>query len=92
MRLGLAVREEAHRKKPAVNEIELVTNTGDTAVNNHITETLARVWRERGVKNFRIHRIPFSLHIGHELFEPDVFDQKYNRILCTLTGIIEDGL
>ena len=69
LRLGHAVTRQAASGRPAARQAAVVTNASDTAVDNGMTESLARAWERDGI---RVSRYQFarSHGLGHELIDP----------------------
>ncbi|MHB9028551.1 MAG: hypothetical protein ACYC9O_07275, partial [Candidatus Latescibacterota bacterium] len=92
MRLGCAARAGARDATPAARQVVAVTNAGDFAVSNAVTAGLVRTWKEKKAEHLLVYQFPAALHISHELLEPEVFDERYERVLSTLAGLIEGNL
>ena len=89
MRLGLAVRSAARSRPPAARTVVVVTNPNDRAVNNTVTADLVSAWGENGARRLSAREISADLCIGHELFAPKVFDERFERVLAFIVGLID---
>lgn len=70
MRVGFAVQASAQQTPPAAKSILLITNGADTTVNNALTNEVVGYWRAHGA-NLRSYEFDASLHLEHDLIEPD---------------------
>ena len=77
MRLGALVEARAARRAPAAGRIVMVTVGGDPAVNNDANAALVRAWQARAADRVSAYQFPESLHLGHDLIDPD---QPYQRV------------
>jgi esterase/lipase len=67
LKLGFQVADAARRSPPAVDDIWVVLNDNDEAVNNEMAERLAVRWQKAGAKSLRIFRFPAALGLPHDL-------------------------
>jgi esterase/lipase len=77
MRLGALVVDDAAQSAPVGRQIVMVTVGGDPAVNNQANAALVRAWQARGGDRISAYEFPRSLHLGHDVIDPD---QPYQRI------------
>jgi len=71
MRVGAAVQAAARRGPPACRSLVLVTVGGDRAADNGAVAMLERTWREQGVTDLRAYEFPESLHLNHDVVDPE---------------------
>jgi alpha-beta hydrolase superfamily lysophospholipase len=92
-RLGLAVRSSAQRSAPATHTIIVVTNANDTSVNNKLTASIAKDWREHGA-SLVTYEFDAALHLRHDLIGPDQPDAQvdivYPRLIDLITRATND--
>jgi pimeloyl-ACP methyl ester carboxylesterase len=89
MRLGLAVRSSARARAPLARKVIVATNPNDREVNNSQAAGLVSAWKKRGARGVAAFEIPPEPGVGHELFAPDVFDERYTRVLTVVAGLID---
>jgi esterase/lipase len=77
MRLGAIVEDLAAQRPPRAKRIVVVTVGGDPAVNNQANAALVRSWQARAPGRVTAYEFPESLHLGHNVIDPD---QPYQRI------------
>jgi alpha-beta hydrolase superfamily lysophospholipase len=69
MRLGLAVRRQARKGRPAAGAIVVVTNAADDSVDTSVTRQTADLWERAGADLVR-HEFPPAAYLPHELIDP----------------------
>ncbi|MBF0522929.1 MAG: alpha/beta fold hydrolase [Candidatus Omnitrophica bacterium] len=69
MRLGLSVLRTARREKPLAQNILVMTNDGDKAVDLAATKNLINDWKRLGAKVLWV-RFPKSLKMDHDIIDP----------------------
>jgi hypothetical protein len=69
LRLGCAVLRQARAARAGANAAVLVTNAGDSAVDNRLAARVADAWQARGVPVTR-YEFPEACGLGHEVFDP----------------------
>jgi esterase/lipase len=77
MRLGAIVEDRAAQRAPAARKIVMVTIARDPAVNNQAIAALVRSWQARAADRVTAYEFPESLHLGHDVIDPD---QPYERV------------
>jgi esterase/lipase len=77
MRLGAIVEDRARERAPEARRIVMVTIGEDPAVNNQAIAALVRSWQARAAERVGAYEFPESLHLGHDVIDPD---QPYERI------------
>jgi len=85
LRLGFAVQGAAQREPPAAHSILVVTNANDTAVNNVLTASVVKVWREHGA-SVTTSEFEAELQLGHDVIDPT---QPYERIDIVYPRLID---
>jgi carboxylesterase len=75
LRVGYEVKRAARKSPPAAQEIRLLLNLNDPAVNNRATLRVVRAWRAQGA-TVRVHEFPREQGLMHDLISPD---QAYAR-------------
>ncbi len=88
-RLGLVVLDEASHAPPRARSILIVTNAGDIAVNNRVAAALESRWREHGAR-VREYEFPSSLHLGHDLVDPEQPYQRVGEVYPVLTALMSE--
>ncbi len=86
-RLGLVVLDEASRRPPRAGSVVVVTNAGDIAVNNQVAAALESRWRARGAR-VREYEFPGSLHLGHDLVDPEQPYQRVDEVYPVLAALM----
>jgi alpha-beta hydrolase superfamily lysophospholipase len=71
MSIGGAVLRDAARRAPAAHSLVVVTVGGDPAADNGAAAALARAWREHGARDVRVYQFPASLHLSHDVVDPE---------------------
>ena len=93
-RLAFELFAVARLQPPKTRDIGLVTNSGETTVNNAAIARLARMWRKYPGINVTTHRLP-NLPPSHDIIEPlrnpAVALRVYPEILTLLKGASPGG-
>lgn len=71
MWLGGAVRDRAAKTPPAARSLVMLTVGGDIAADNGMAAALVRSWRERGGREVLTYEFPVSLHLNHDVVDPE---------------------
>jgi carboxylesterase len=71
MLLGAAVRADAARRAPAARSLVMVTVGGDIAADNSAAVALAGAWRAHGAQEVLAYEFPVSLHLNHDVVDPE---------------------
>jgi esterase/lipase len=77
MRLGAIVEDLAAHHAPAARRIVMVTIGKDPAVSNAAIASLVRAWRSHAPDRVRAFEFPDSMHLGHDVIDPD---QPYQQV------------
>jgi len=88
MLLGAMVEDDAARAAPAARRIVMVTIGGDPAVNNDANAALVRSWQARAFDHVSAYQFPESLHLGHDVIDPDQPYQRIGVVYPTLEKIL----
>ena len=88
MRLGLAVRRQAHARKPAAGSIAIVTNAADDSVDHYVTHETAEIWTGDGANVTRF-EFPKDAHLPHEMIDPSEPGAVPGLVYPTLTALAE---
>ncbi|GAC1393740.1 MAG: hypothetical protein NVSMB38_23150 [Ktedonobacteraceae bacterium] len=67
MRLGFSVYEAAHKAKPAVQSVLVVTNAADPSMNNAIIRGLIQRWQKNGLRYCEVYEFDASHHLPHDI-------------------------
>ena len=86
-RLGLVVMAEASHGPPRARSIVVVTNASDIAVNNQVAAALDTRWSARGAR-VRQYEFPRSLHLGHDLVDPEQPYQRVDEVYPVLAALM----
>jgi esterase/lipase len=87
LRLGSSVLDQAETTAPATNNILVITNQNDAAVNNAVATNLADLWRNKGanVETFSFER---DIGLEHDLLDPHHPKQQVDKVYPVLTDLI----
>lgn len=88
MRLGLAVRRQAHKNKPAAGSIVVVTNADDDSVDHYVTFETADIWKSDGADLTRF-EFPKDAHLPHEMIDPSEPGAVPSLVYPALTALAE---
>lgn len=92
LRLGLATGLAAMKRRPAVQNLLLVTNANDAAVNNGLARQLVSVWQTRGLRQVTYYEFDKREHLEHDLIDPNNPKQRtdlvYPILLDLITGTV----
>jgi esterase/lipase len=87
LRLGASVLEQAAAKAPATNNILVITNENDAAVNNGLTANLVELWRAKGA-NVETSSFDRDIGLEHDLLDPHHPKQQVDKVYPVLTELI----
>lgn len=88
MRLAASVYLTAGETSPAVQSVTLVTNAGDTAVNNRITWRLISRWRDKGLEQLEAYEFGRTHHLIHDIIDPEQRQQQTALVYPILLDLI----
>jgi alpha-beta hydrolase superfamily lysophospholipase len=69
--MGRAVCRSAARAAPAARSLVMITVGGDIAADNAAAASLTRAWRARGAREVLDYEFPASLHLNHDVVDPE---------------------
>jgi len=90
LRLGLAVRRQAHRTRPAAGSIVMVTNGADDSVDHYVTFETAEIWERDGADLLR-YQFDKDANLPHEMIDPTEPGAIPGLVYPTLTALAETG-
>jgi len=88
LRLGSAVFEAAHNSKPAVQNITLILNPTDRAVDNKLSRQLLKRWQANGTESLRLYEFEASYKLAHDLISTQQPYQQTALIYPILLNLI----
>lgn len=71
MLLGGAVTASAANRPPASRAQVMITVGGDIAADNGAAGALVRAWRRHGARDVSTYEFPESLHLNHDVVDPE---------------------
>jgi len=86
LRMATVVRAEACQDPPAAGSILVITNDGDIAVVNALTDKVVECWRQLGDQPVSAYQFEASLKLEHDLIDPT---QPYQRIDIVYPRLVE---
>jgi esterase/lipase len=89
-RLGLSVHDSARRSPEAATRLLVVTNANDTSVNNELTASIAKSWREHGA-SLATYEFDAALHLRHDLIDPTQPGARVDVVYPRLIDLITRG-
>ncbi|MFN8532742.1 MAG: alpha/beta hydrolase [Dehalococcoidia bacterium] len=69
LRLGLATARAALVEPPAVQDLLVITNGADAAVNNNATRQLVSLWQSKGLERVEYYDFPRTAGLIHDLID-----------------------
>ncbi len=88
LRLGLVVRANARRTKPAASSILVVTNANDLAVNNRLTAEIVGHWHRHTPERLHTYQFAVQLRLIHDLIDPAQVGQRVDIVYPVLVDLI----
>lgn len=89
LRLGLATARAALQRPPAVQDLLVITNGNDAAVNNTVTRHLIALWQSKGLERVTVFDFPRSLGLVHDLIDVHQRRQRTGVVYPTLLELID---
>lgn len=86
LRLGMAVRRDAERNRPALAEVLFLVNANDRTVKTGPVLDLARLWNSRGVP-ISVYELPDSLQLPHNILDPIRGRENAGAVYPTLEAL-----
>ncbi len=90
LRLGLAVRRQARKVRPAAGSIVMVTNGADNSVDHYVTFETAEIWERKGADVLR-YQFDMDANLPHEMIDPTEPGAIPGLVYPTLTVLAETG-
>ncbi len=87
MRLGQSVLADAHVAPPAVDNVSVLLNDADVAVNNRVTAGLVDLWRSHD-RAVTVRALEYSNHLPHDLISPHEIFGDTDLVYSLLAGMI----
>jgi carboxylesterase len=89
LRLGLATARAALQRPPAVQDVLVITNGNDAAVNNTVTRQLISLWQAKGLERVTFFDFPRSLGLVHDLIDVHQRRQRISLVYPRLLELID---
>jgi pimeloyl-ACP methyl ester carboxylesterase len=90
LRLGLAVRRQAKKERPAAGSIVMVTNAADDSVDHFVTYDTADLWERDGADVLR-YEFDKDANLPHEMIDPTEPCAIPPLVYPILTALAETG-
>lgn len=90
LRMASIVRVQACVARPAAGEILVITNDGDVAVVNALTDQVIQCWQEQGFSALRSYQFPASLKLEHDLIDPNQPSQRADIVYPQIIDLVTD--
>lgn len=91
IRLGLAVRTQAKRCKPATSTVTIITNPSDGVIRHQQVSRLAQDWIAHGTTVVQ-HAFPQEWDLLHDIIDPLQQEQQIDRVYPLLLQWIDESL
>jgi pimeloyl-ACP methyl ester carboxylesterase len=88
LRLGLATFIAALKERPAVQNLLVITNANDPAVNNNLTRQLVSLWQARGLLQVKFYEFDRSEKLEHDLIDPNNPNQRIDMVYPILLDLL----
>jgi carboxylesterase len=88
LRLGLATFLVAMKQRPAVQNLLVVTNANDPAVNNGLTRQLVSLWQARGLQQVTFYEFDRREALEHDLVDPNNPRQRVDLVYPILLELL----
>jgi pimeloyl-ACP methyl ester carboxylesterase len=88
LRLGLATFLVAMKQRPAVQNLLVVTNANDPAVNNGLTRQLVSLWQARGLQQVTFYEFDRREALEHDLVDPNNPRQRVDLVYPILLDLL----
>ena len=66
LKMGMKLRSDARKERPAAGKVFMVINDHDESVNNELCQELVDKWQGSGTQNVRTYHFPDKLGIPHD--------------------------
>jgi pimeloyl-ACP methyl ester carboxylesterase len=88
LRLGLATFLAAFKQRPAVQNLLVVTNANDPAVNNNLARQIVSLWQARGLQQVTFYDMDKSEGLEHDLIDPNNPRQRVDFVYPILLDLL----
>jgi carboxylesterase len=88
LRLGLATFLAALKERPAVQNLLVITNANDLAVNNSLARQLVSLWQARGLQRVAFYDFDRSEKLEHDLIDPNNPNQHIDLVYPILLDLL----
>jgi len=88
LRLGLATFLAALKQRPVVQNLLIITNANDPAVNNGLTRQLVSLWQTRGLQQVTFYEFDRSEGLEHDLIDPNNPKQRVDMVYPILLDLL----
>jgi carboxylesterase len=88
LRFGLATFLAAMKQRPAVQNLLIVTNANDPAVNNSLTRQLVSLWQARGLQQVAFYDFDRGEALEHDLIDPNNPKQRVDMVYPILLDLL----
>jgi len=88
LRLALATFMAALKERPAVQNLLVITNANDPAVNNGLARQLVSMWQTRGLQQVAFYDFDKSEGLEHDLIDPNNPKQRVDMVYPILLDLI----
>jgi pimeloyl-ACP methyl ester carboxylesterase len=88
LRLGLATFLAALKQRPAVQNLLVITNANDVAVNNGLARQLVSLWQARGLQQVSFYEFDRSEGLEHDLIDPNNPKQRVDLVYPILLDLL----
>jgi carboxylesterase len=80
LRLGLATARAAAVTRPATQDLVVITNANDVAVNNQLMRQLVSIWQSRGLRQVVLYEFDREERLEHDLIDPNQPNQRIDFV------------
>jgi len=91
IRLGLAVRSQAKRQKPATSKITVITNPSDSVIRHEQVRGLIHDWTTHGA-SVQEYKFPAEWELIHDFMDPLQQAQQVDHVYPLLLQWVEESL
>lgn len=88
LQIGTVVRHEAQRRKPAAQDILVITNPSDNVVDQTVIERVVAAWRQHGA-TVQTYQFPAEWQLIHDIMDPAQVEQQVARVYPQLIEWVE---
>jgi esterase/lipase len=89
LRLGAALRSQAHRSIPAARSVVIVKNDNDESIDNTTLDDQVQLWRSSGAQNVETYTFGVEQRLIHDLIDPDQPAQRIEYVYPILIDLLE---